>query len=371
MHIDDYTLILSSVRLLDTYALQELYARCVYAFISNTFTVYVFSYLILLFYQPSRCQEGRKLEVSRGIVHAVKNFQGRFLELDKTTGSYYDIGEEKAIKKTSQALRDGQSKIKQLFQSKSEGDAMTHTPEEYFAYSVKVLSALYAADSNPDLEVHTMMPPLPTPKKSRNKREPSPPRPSAKKSVNNGALNMAVQNALEQFPMVSQSIKRNCEGARVGNYMSKPPQLPRGAFPDTRSQYSDMSMSMASLSTISDIHTISSGQSSKASIPKGNRGSFDTFITTQSHQKMFEKEKHCYELDFIDEATTCYDDTTEMDTSFSSPPGEGAAKESTCSNYSLMNQSVSDFSMGSETVKHFIGMSAEKMFEPSCTSVEI
>jgi hypothetical protein len=297
----------------------------------------------------------------------VKNFQGRFLELDKITGMYIDIGEEKAIKKTSQALRDAQSRIKQLFLGKSEKDTMPHTPEEYFAYSVKVLSVLYEADTNPNLVVHMMLPPLPTPKRSKSKQDYMPPLPPLKKNTTNDALDSAVKNALDQFPMASQSINRDDKGKHFRNYTSKPPQPPRGTIPDSSSQYSNMSM--ASLSTISDIHTISSGQSSKASIPKGCRGSFDTFITAQSHQNIYEKEKHCYQLDFIDEATTCYDDTADM--SFMSPQEEGATKESTFSNYSLMNESVGDFSMGSETVKHLIGMSTEEMFDLSGTSVEI
>jgi hypothetical protein len=194
----------------------------------------------------ARCPEDRKLEVSRGIVHAVKNLQGRFLERDDTTGLYFDIGEEKAMKKTRQALREGQSKIKLLFRGKSEAEeAMPHTPQDYFAYSVHFLSALYAEE------------------KSTNKQQvPVPPLPSAKEDANNDALSIAVQNALDQFPMASQSM-------HLGNYMSKPSQLPRGAIPDSTGRYSDMSMSMASLSSeVSDIHTISSGQSSNASIPK-------------------------------------------------------------------------------------------------------
>ena len=166
---------------------------------------------------------------------------------------------------------------------------MVHAPEEYFAYSVKVLSNLYAADSNPDLllnngAVHMQLPPLPPPKKSRNKQPP--PMSSLPRQVtnlnNSDMSNNAVKMALDQFPMASPSISRNNKVKQI-------------AVSDSRNQYSDMSM--ASLSTISDIHTITSGLSSKESIPKGLRGSFDSLVTSLSHQKICDKEKHHYDLD--------------------------------------------------------------------------
>jgi hypothetical protein len=46
----------------------------------------------------------------QGIVAAVRNVGGRFLELDERSGIYHDIGDRKAIKKTSQALREGQTR---------------------------------------------------------------------------------------------------------------------------------------------------------------------------------------------------------------------------------------------------------------------
>jgi hypothetical protein len=261
----------------------------------------------------SRCPEGCKLEVSRGIVQAVKNFQGRFLELDKVTGMYVEIEEKKAIKKTSQALREGQSKIKRLLLGKIEEDPMPHTPEYYFAYSVKVLSELYAADTNP-----VQLPPLPTLQKPRSEQDHVPPVTPVTKNTTNDAFNNAVQNALDQFPMNSQIINRNDEGEQFCNFMSKPRQLPR-AITDSGSQYSVMSR--ASLSTISDIHTISCS---------------DVSMSMASL--------------FIDEATKFFDSTTDM--SFMSPPEEGAAKESACLFHSPMNLSVGDFSIESDTMDH-------------------
>ena len=54
-----------------------------------------------------------KVKVSKGIVTALRKFGAKFLEFDTKAGCYYDIGDEKAISKTGQALREGQTKIKQ------------------------------------------------------------------------------------------------------------------------------------------------------------------------------------------------------------------------------------------------------------------
>ena len=50
-----------------------------------------------------------KMAISRSIVEAVRARKppGRFLEKDVDTGLWFDIGDKKAIEKTSQALRDG------------------------------------------------------------------------------------------------------------------------------------------------------------------------------------------------------------------------------------------------------------------------
>jgi hypothetical protein len=40
------------------------------------------------------------------------NPPGRFLSKDKETGTYFDVGDRKAIEKAGQALRDGTSRIR-------------------------------------------------------------------------------------------------------------------------------------------------------------------------------------------------------------------------------------------------------------------
>jgi hypothetical protein len=53
----------------------------------------------------------QKIHISKEIVATVRNCGGRFLELDKCTQLYYDIGDVNAWAKTSQALRDTKKKI--------------------------------------------------------------------------------------------------------------------------------------------------------------------------------------------------------------------------------------------------------------------
>jgi hypothetical protein len=55
-----------------------------------------------------------KPSVSKGIVQAIRNLNppGRFLQRDELTGMWYDIGDQKAREKTSQALREGAPEIR-------------------------------------------------------------------------------------------------------------------------------------------------------------------------------------------------------------------------------------------------------------------
>lgn len=52
------------------------------------------------------------MQISRSIVDAVRSRGGRFLEKNPSTGYYSDIGDRKAIEKTSQALRDGAASLR-------------------------------------------------------------------------------------------------------------------------------------------------------------------------------------------------------------------------------------------------------------------
>jgi len=58
------------------------------------------------------CLKAEKLKISKSIVAAIREQNGRFLEKDKN-GLFFDIGDKKAMEKTSQALREGQPKLRQ------------------------------------------------------------------------------------------------------------------------------------------------------------------------------------------------------------------------------------------------------------------
>lgn len=88
------------------------------------------------------------------------------MELDERTGLYYDIGDKKATDKASQALREGQKKIrKQIYKDEEKMIAKRMydtsllatrpsqngrgiSSEGYFGYSVQVLESLYRMDEN-------------------------------------------------------------------------------------------------------------------------------------------------------------------------------------------------------------------------------
>ena len=125
--------------------------------------------------------------------------------------------DKQVIDKTTQALREGQSKIRQLLHLKNEVE-VADTSEKYLAYSV-----------------------------TKN----------------------AAEMALDQFPMASS--------------MSK----------DNEYSHSD--------------HHMPSEISCGASHPKGCRRSFNSITTSNSHQNMFEAEQQFYGLDFTDE-TTIFDE---------------------------------------------------------------
>ena len=69
-----------------------------------------------------KCMKNDKLRLSRSIVAAIRETGGRFLERvspynkdeDGTPVAYRDIGDRRAIEKTSQALREGQPKLKRM-----------------------------------------------------------------------------------------------------------------------------------------------------------------------------------------------------------------------------------------------------------------
>ena len=59
------------------------------------------------------CLTTEKIQISQSIVACIKEMNGRFLERDAIkAGVWNDIGDKKATEKTSQALREGQSKLR-------------------------------------------------------------------------------------------------------------------------------------------------------------------------------------------------------------------------------------------------------------------
>eukprot|EP00581_Thalassiosira_minuscula_P019655 CAMPEP_0183726400 /NCGR_PEP_ID=MMETSP0737-20130205/23102_1 /TAXON_ID=385413 /ORGANISM="Thalassiosira miniscula, Strain CCMP1093" /LENGTH=279 /DNA_ID=CAMNT_0025957725 /DNA_START=39 /DNA_END=878 /DNA_ORIENTATION=- len=102
----------------------------------------------------AKCPRSNKIKISKGIVAAVRELGGRFLELDNQSGTYHDIGDKKAYEKTSQALREGQTKVRQKIYREN-GSLPLSTPksasghqQSYFEYSVDLLESLYKSDED-------------------------------------------------------------------------------------------------------------------------------------------------------------------------------------------------------------------------------
>ena len=71
------------------------------------------------------CLKTEKLKISRSIVAAIREQKGRFLEKDNDSNVWYDIGDKKAVEKTSQALREGQPRLRKKINEMGGGVAGT------------------------------------------------------------------------------------------------------------------------------------------------------------------------------------------------------------------------------------------------------
>mmetsp|Transcript_10681 Transcript_10681/g.15720 ORF Transcript_10681/g.15720 Transcript_10681/m.15720 type:complete len:124 (+) Transcript_10681:127-498(+) len=57
--------------------------------------------------------KAEKLKISRSIVKSIREQKGRFLERNGGNDVWFEVSDKRAIEKTSQALREGQPKLRQ------------------------------------------------------------------------------------------------------------------------------------------------------------------------------------------------------------------------------------------------------------------
>mmetsp|Transcript_13996 Transcript_13996/g.19663 ORF Transcript_13996/g.19663 Transcript_13996/m.19663 type:complete len:640 (+) Transcript_13996:143-2062(+) len=94
------------------------------------------------------CLKAEKLKISKSIVAAIREQNGRFLEKDKK-GLWYDIGDKKAMEKTSQALREGQPKLRQKIVELGGGAAgAAALLEHQFSNTNAAPNGIYPASQN-------------------------------------------------------------------------------------------------------------------------------------------------------------------------------------------------------------------------------
>jgi hypothetical protein len=82
--------------------------------------------------------------ISRSIVVAIRELRGRFLEKNKIDGTWSDIGDKKATGKTSQALRERQSEMRQNVSGALEEShfAIGSEPEHWIMSDFSLMSGM-------------------------------------------------------------------------------------------------------------------------------------------------------------------------------------------------------------------------------------
>ena len=105
----------------------------------------------------AKCPRPDKSKISKGIVAAIRQVGGRFLEFDEAPGVYNDIGDRKAYEKTSQALREGQSKTRKQIDEENDPNSRVArllqnqqrvlSSEGYFGYELQLLLSLHRPDN--------------------------------------------------------------------------------------------------------------------------------------------------------------------------------------------------------------------------------
>ena len=110
----------------------------------------------------AKCHLHDKQKVSKGIVAAIREVGGGFLQYDKQSQTYHDIGDKKALIKTSQALREGLKNIRlQIYSDLAAGRPQTELEaellgssnaplpaERYFEMSLRMLQSLRMLDKD-------------------------------------------------------------------------------------------------------------------------------------------------------------------------------------------------------------------------------
>lgn len=154
------------------------------------------------------CLKTEKLKISRSIVAAIREQDGRFLEKNMKTGTWQDIGDKKAIEKTSQALREGQPKLRQKMVEegfiRQEGNPPPPSLEQRFS------NGMYNPRSNPTQGVLNGMYGVPEPSQmqrfgSAAEMPPPPMRALSNEQMNPDAL-MHKLNATNSIPSWTPSL---------------------------------------------------------------------------------------------------------------------------------------------------------------------
>ena len=202
---------------------------------------------------------------------------GRFLELDERSGIYHDIGNKKAMEKTSQALREGQTEIRKGI-LRGEGKAaglpdgapencsssnfdsyqnnnvpppnVVHemSPQGYFDFSCKVLQSFYVTEEREFVTSDATEDTLQQMYNAANVTPTTPVHAPTPTAANENSVDMAMLH--DQFPGVFQS------QSQVDPVLQAPIGRFTGMSSTFRPSFGDYRLSGMSLASVFSINTL-------------------------------------------------------------------------------------------------------------------
>ncbi len=157
-----------------------------------------------------------KMMISRSIVEAVRNKPGRFLEKDAVTKLWMDIGDKKAIEKTSQALRDGAASLrKQLSEDLSDPDFLNAV------FSSEPEPNESSFKSNSDKNKHNIIKPMDDSETTQQHK-----RIKSEESVASSTLPSSYASSLNSSTDMDYEVNHNSKSTISTNTNNNPPRPP-------------------------------------------------------------------------------------------------------------------------------------------------
>jgi len=189
------------------------------------------------------CLKTEKLKISRSIVAAIREQKGRFLERVGNDGNWFDIGDKKAIEKTSQALREGQPKLRQKMVEMG-GPSSAMTLDHQFPNGIYNPTGLVhpqaqaQAAAMMNMSQNNAMPPMPPPAARQISQQDV----MSDMMMKQLSLNSIPDNRQMQMPaMANNNNSNSTNNSNVTSNMNMPrPQAQQSQAPQHQQQHPQM-----------------------------------------------------------------------------------------------------------------------------------